>query len=121
MLRSPRLGGGWLHPKHGGIRFHRFDEPLRQYLDGLAILVRAPDDFIVDVRYVAYIGNVETARPQPALHHIENYQHSSVAQMAIVINRHAANVHFDRAGLYGNKLLFFPGERIVDSEHAARL
>ena len=121
MLRSPRLRGGCLHPKRRGIRFHRFDEPLRQYLDGLAVLVCAPNNFVVNIRYVAHIRNVKTARPQPALHHIENHQHSGMPEMAIIINGHAANVHFDLARLHRNKLLFFPGERIVDSEHVARL
>ena len=122
MLRSPRLRRRVARtPSAAASASIAWMNRCRQHLDGLAVLLRAPDNFIVDVRYIAHIRDVETARPQPALHHIENHQHSSVAQMAIVIDRHAANVHFDLAGLYGNKLLFFPGERIVDSEHAGEI
>ena len=54
---------------------------------------------------------------QPALDGIKDHQHPGMADVAVVIDGHAADVHARLAGFNGNKDLFFPGKGIVDFEH----
>ncbi len=56
-------------------------------------LRRATDDLVVDVGDVADIGDVVAAVAQPALHQVEGHQHAAVADVAVVVNGDAADIH----------------------------
>ena len=107
--------------ERGGVFFHSPNKTIGQRVDGFVIFLGPFDNFIVNIGYIAYVRHIETARSKPALYHIEYHHHASVTKMAIVVDRHATNIYFDLAGNEGNKILFFPGERVMNFEHLARL
>ena len=109
------------YAERGGIFLHSPNKTGGQRFDGFVVFLRPFDYFIVDVGDIAYVSHIETARAKPPLHHIEYHHHASMAEMAIVVNGHAADIHFYLAGYERNKFLFFPGKRVMDFKHLARL
>nr|GEU28296.1 hypothetical protein [Tanacetum cinerariifolium] len=85
-----------------------------QLRDGLAVFHGAADDFIVDIGDVARVRDVVTGRQQPAVHHVERHHHAGVADVAVVINGHAADIHADFASLDGNECLLVTRQRVVN-------
>ena len=78
---------------------------------------RARDDFVVDVGDVAHISERITALAQPAGNHVEHNHHSGMAQVAIVVNSHAANVHTHVFRIDGGEGFFLSGKGVVDGGH----
>ena len=107
----------FLHTKTCSILIHCRNKTPGQLLDRFVIFCGTFDDFIVYVRNVAHIVHLITRGPQPALHHIEHHHHPGMAQMTIVVDGHAADVHVDFARNYGREFLFFSRERIVYFQH----
>ena len=81
-----------LHAQGGGILIHGIDKTIRQLADGFLILDGAPDDFVINISDVAHIGDLKPAGAQPALHHVKDDHDTGVAQVAIVVDGHAAHV-----------------------------
>ena len=75
------------------IRMHGGNVVIRDLANATLGLHRAADDFVVDVGNIAYIVDRQTTGAQPALHDIESDQHARVAQMTIVVNGHATDIH----------------------------
>ncbi len=117
------LGGARLmirtqHAQRIGVVMHEIDEALRQLLDGLAILVGAFDDLVVNVGDIPDIGHIVAGGLEPTVNHVENHHHARVAKVTVVIDRHAADVHADLVGFDGCEYLLFALEGVVDLEHA---
>ncbi|MNT43025.1 hypothetical protein D3C72_1794760 [compost metagenome] len=93
---------------------HVLDEARGQLADGLAVLGRAADDLVVDVGDVLHIRHLVAGGTQPAVHHVEHHHHASVANVTIVVHRHAAHIHADLAGFDWHEWLFLTRERVVD-------
>ncbi len=108
---------GSLDAERVRILVHETDEAVGQLADGFAVFVRAPDDLVVDVGDVAYVGEVKAAGPQPALDHVEDDENARMTQMAVVIDGHATDVHANLTRLDGDKFLLFPHKGIVDFQH----
>ena len=87
------LHGGGLNAQQADVLVHRGHHLVGELADGDAPLQRALDDLVVDVGDVAHVGNAVAAAFQPALHHVERHHHAGMANMAQVINGHAAHVH----------------------------
>ena len=102
------------HTQRVGIFVHRGDEARRERVNGLIVFRRALDDLVVDVGDVAYIVDIVTACLEPAIHHIEHYQHARMAEVAIVVHRHAAHVHAGLARSDGHEFLLVTRQRVVD-------
>ena len=120
LLVSDRQGNdriGALHAQCGRILVHRADETPGELLHGFAVFPGTLDDLVIDVGDVAHIGHVITRVAQPALHDVENNHHPGVPEVAVVIDRHAADVHADFAGLDGFECLLVPGKGVIDFEH----
>jgi len=113
VLMAPLL----LHAERRGVFVHGADEAPSQRLDRRAALGRALDDLVVDVGDIAHVGDAQAARAQPALHHVENHEHAGVAEVAVVVHRHAADVHAHFARANRHEVLLGPRERVVDPEH----
>ena len=96
----------WLDAQRGGIFVHELNKSLGQRVNRFAIFLGTFDNLIFDVGHVANISHLETRCLKPTLHHVENHQHAGVAEVAVVVNRHAANVHANFAGDERNKVLF---------------
>ena len=58
--------------------------------------------------------------PQVAAHHVEHHQHAGIADVEVVVDRHAAAVHAHVAGLDGLQFLLFARQGVVDADHAAK-
>ncbi|EHP38618.1 hypothetical protein OR16_35877 [Cupriavidus basilensis OR16] len=97
-----------------GVLVHVADEAVGQRADGLAILRGAANDLVIDVGDVLYIGHVVAGGAQPALHHVEYHHHARMADVAIVVHRHAADIHAYTAGFDWHERLLFTRERVVD-------
>jgi hypothetical protein len=100
------------------IRMHGLDEPIGQGAEGLAVVIGAIDDLVVDVGDVAHIVDVEPLGPQVTGHHVEHHHDPRMPEVAEVIYRHAADVHAHLSGYDGAEFVFRPGEAVVDFEHA---
>jgi hypothetical protein len=98
----------WLDAQRCGIFVHEGDEVLAQLGDALLVLERPLDDLVIDVGDVADIGHAQPTGAQPALHDVKDDQDAGMAQMAVVVNGHAADVHASFAGVYRHEVLFFP-------------
>ncbi|MCY1234348.1 hypothetical protein D9M72_469290 [compost metagenome] len=102
------------HAQRGGVFVHVLDEARGQRADGLAILGGAADDLVVDIRDVLHICHLVAGGTQPAMHHVEHHHHARVANVAVVVHRHAADIHADLAGFDGHEWLLLTRERVVD-------
>ncbi|MNR12663.1 hypothetical protein D3C85_1290310 [compost metagenome] len=102
------------HAQRGGILVHVLDEARGELADGLAILGRAADDLVVDVRDVLHVRHVIASGAQPAVHHVEHHHHARVADVTIVVHGHAAHIHADLARFDWHERLLFTRERVVD-------
>ncbi|MNR14934.1 hypothetical protein D3C85_1314340 [compost metagenome] len=96
---------------HGG------DHAIDQRLEGLAVVVGALDDLVVDVGDIAHIGHLIATLAQPAGDHVERHHHPRVTDMAEVVNRHAAHVHAHLVVHQRFEDVFAFGQRVVDREH----
>ncbi len=84
--------------------------------DGAVIgpfLVGAVDDLVVDVGVVADKGHVIAGILQVAIDHIEDDAGPGMADVAVIVDRHAADIHACLARHLRDKGLFLAGEGIV--------
>ena len=108
------LGGFWLdigaqHTQCIGIFVHRLNKTGGQFADGFAVFRCTSDDFVVDIGDIAHISERITVRTQPARNHIEHHHHAAVAEVAIVVNGHAANIHAHVFRIDGRERFFLSG------------
>ena len=111
-----RIVGGALHAKRVGVAVQVIDHAVGERLDGFAIVQRPTDDFVVNVGDIAHISHRIATGLEPALHHIKGEHGAGVAQVAIVIHRHAADIHAHAAGLDRGEVLQSPRQRIMKSQ-----
>ena len=89
---------------------------LRRDLGGrTALLVGALDNLVVDIGEVLGERDLVAARDEPAANHIEADERAGVADVNVVVDRGAAHVHADLAGLDGLELFLFMGSAVVDT------
>ena len=94
-----------------------FAETPGKRLDAFGIFRGAFNDVVVDVSDIAHISNCITARAQITCHEVEYNQHARVAYMAIVVHRHAANVHAYLAGFDRRERLFLIRKSVINLQH----
>ena len=115
-----RLGGlGALGGVLDAERAHRRDERLGVLLGdlggGAALFVGAVDDLVVDVGDVLDEPDVVALVLEVAADHVERQERPRVADVDVVVDRRAADVHRDLAGLARDELLFGAAQRVVDA------
>ncbi len=111
---SARLVVGRFDAERGEVLVHGADEARGQGVDRLAVLLRAADDLVVDIRDIAHVGDAVAAGAQPAPHHVERHHHPGVAEVAVVVDGHAADVHANFARTQRNEFLLGAAEAVVD-------
>ena len=99
IVGGARLQGGRLYAQGAYVLVHGRNHLVGERAYGDAALQGAPDDLVVNVGDVAHIGDLVVAGLEPTLHHVKRHHHAGVADMAEVVNRHAANVHAHMTGL----------------------
>ena len=82
-----------------------------------ALLIRPLDDLVIHVGEVLHEFNLIAAEFQIASDHIEHERTARMADMAVVVDRHTADIHPNGLRLERVKRLLFPCERVVDREH----
>ena len=92
---------------------HGINEARGEGVNRLAVFMGAGDDFVVDVGDVAHVFERVTARAQVAGDGVKDDHHPCVADVAVVIDGHAADVHADFAGLAWDEGFFLPGQAVV--------
>ena len=80
-----------------------------------ALLVGALDDLVVDIGEVLGERDLVAARDEPASNHIEADERAGIADVDVVVDRGAAHVHANLAGLDGLELFLFMGSAVVDT------
>ena len=80
-----------------------------------ALLVGALDDLVVDVGEVLGERDLVAARDEPATNHVKADERAGIADVDVVVDRGAAHVHADLAGLDGLELFLFMGSAVVDT------
>ena len=111
-----RLMGRPLNPHCTDVPVHRRDHLVGQRANRDAALKRTPDDLVIDVSDIAHIGDAVAALLEPALHHIEGHHHSRMADMAEIVNRHAADIHAHLTRHERGKRLDRTGQGVVDAK-----
>jgi hypothetical protein len=107
------------HPECGLVLVHGRDVALGQDRRLDALLGGAADDLVIDVGDVAHVGDGITGMAQVPHHHVKRDQRPRMAEMAMVIHRHAADVDPDPAGLHRLKRLLFACQAVVDVQHGS--
>ena len=114
------LGGAGAHIgiEHVG-GAHDADElvgELRRDLGGsAALLVGALDDLVIDIGEVLGERDLVAARDEPATNHVKADERAGIADVDVVVDRGAAHIHADLAGLDGLELFLFMGSAVVDT------
>ncbi len=116
VLGGARLEGRRADADGGHVLVHRRGHLGGEPADRHAALDRAADDLVVDVGDVAHVGDAKAARLQPAGDDVEGHQEARVADVAVVVDRHAADVHPHVAGLDRTEFLDRPGQGVVDAQ-----
>ena len=89
---------------------------LRRDLGGrAALLVGALDDLVIDIGEVLGERDLVAARDEPATNHVKANERAGIADVDVVVDRGAAHVHADLAGLDGLELFLFMGSAVVDT------
>ena len=86
--------------------------------DGLAVFGGAGDDFVVDVGDVAHVMQLIAQRAQVAGDGVENDHHARMADVAVVVHGHAADVHADFACVQRAEEFFLPAQAVVKLQGA---
>ena len=115
------FGGARLHRRRlnaqpANVGAHDLNHFISERTDGDVALKRPLDDLVVNVGDVAHVGHTQAVDFQPALNHIKCHRHAGVTDVAQVINRHAADIHADMAGLNWGKLFQGTRQRVVDAQ-----
>ena len=66
---------------------------------------------------VAVVGHVVARRLQPAINHVEHDHHPGMAEMAIIVDGHAADIHADLAFDARFEDFFLTRQGVVDFQH----
>ena len=82
---------------------------------GTALLVGALDDLVIDIGEVLGECDLVAARDEPATNYVKADERAGVADVDVVVDRGAAHVHADLAGLDGLELFLFMGSAVVDT------
>ena len=80
-----------------------------------ALLVGALDDLVIDIGEVLGERDLVAARDEPTADHVKADERAGVADVNVVVDRGAAHVHADLAGLDGLELFLFMGSAVVDT------
>ena len=96
---------------------HRVDHAVGQGGVDLTVFVRPTQDLVVDIGDVAHVVHIITTVAQVPGNHIEGHQHPGMAQVAVVVNRHAAHIHAHLARLDGFELFLLLRQRVVDAHY----
>ena len=117
MLRNARIGVGAAHVERVN-RLEVFrDVVIGKLLPRLARLLCAADDLVVDVREVLHVAHSIALLLQITAHDVPCDKGARVADMRVVVRRHAAAVDARLARLKGLELLFLARQRIVNPQH----
>ena len=79
------------------------------------LLVGALDDLVIDIGEVLGERDLVAARDEPATNHVKADERAGIADVDVVVDRGAAHVHADLAGLDGLELFLFMGSAVVDT------
>ena len=117
MLRNARISVGATHVERVD-RLEVFrDVVIGEFLPRLARLLCTADDLVVDVREVLHVAHGVALLLQIAAHDIPCDKGTRVADMRVVVRRHAAAIDARLARLKGLELLFLARQRIVNPQH----
>ena len=81
------------------------------------VFLSTPDDLVINIGNVADVGHRKSAGFQPTHDYIEDHHHPRVANVAIIVNRHPADIHPHLTRHDGLERLLLTGEAIENLQH----
>ena len=116
VVGGTRLQVRALDAERGLVLMHGGNEAAGEAGERLAVLDGTTDDLVVDVGDVAHVGDLVATRAQPALHHVEGHQHPRMADVAVVVDRHAADIQPHPPRFEGLEVFLATGQGVVELE-----
>ena len=120
MLRRARLDVGGDAAERRDVAMKGPDVALGERLRRDPLLVRALDDLVLDVGDVADEAHPLSREAQVANEHVEHHHRARMADVAAVVDRHAADVESHLAGAKRRQRLDLPGQRVVQLQRHQR-
>ena len=105
------------HAQRLGVLVHGGDEASGQLADALAIFGGAFDDLVVNISDIAHISHLHAAFTQPSCDNVKDHHDPRVADMAEVIDGHAAHVHAHLTRNDRAEGFLLAGQAVVKTEH----
>ena len=121
-----RLGGAWfkIRPQHAqcvSILVHRGNKTFGERLDALTIFLRTLNNLVINISNITHVCHFIAKTAQVPDDHVKHHQHASMAEVAQVIDRHAAYVHTHLARLDRHKFFFPACPGVEQFQHASGL
>ena len=114
MPGGPGFKVGRQHAEGRGVPVHFLDEAFGQRGDRFIILPGAGDDLVVNVGDISDIKHLQPPAFEITADHVEHDHDPRVADMAEIIDRHAADVHLDLAGDDGFERFLLPAQAVIN-------
>ena len=92
-IRRVRLIGRGKAAERLHIFLHRLRIEIRQFFCRNAFLGRAADDLVIHIRDIPDKGDLVSPLHQPAADHVKRHKGAAVPDVAVVIDRHPADIH----------------------------
>jgi len=75
------------------------------------------NNFVINISDIPHIIYFVTQDRQPPHHHVKNNHYASMPKMAIIVNRHPANIDAYLVRGYRLKDLFRAAQGVIDLQH----
>ena len=96
---------------------HGIDKTLSQHTEVFAIFTGALNNLVIDIGHIAHISQLVTRIAKISGDDIKNHHDAGMADMAIIIDRHPANIHADFARYTRLERFFLTRECVIYFQH----
>ena len=106
-------------------RIHRLevglDVAVRNILPGQILPACRRNDFVIHIREILDIANLQAVLGEIAAYYIPGHKRTRIANMGVIVGRHAAAVDAHLTGLQGLEFLFLAGQCVINFQHSRML
>ena len=112
MFGGSGVNVGWLDVQSFNIFKKRFHVEIRVLFEGYLLFLAALDGFVIDVRQVHDMSDIEASVYKPTLQQILKEKSPEISNMCIIVNGGAASVHFHFTRFQRLKNFFFAWQSV---------
>ena len=114
VFRCPRMQGRRLNIDGCRVLHEGIDVLLCQLGHRNALLVGRLDHLVINVGKVGDVVHLVALKFQVAPHCVKSNCRTGIADVNVIVNRRATDIHVNNAWMQRLKLFFFPGQRIIN-------